>query len=258
MRLIARVEETAEEWLRLDFLAIEKAVTGAMVGAGNDVRDHLRQVTRAAFERGQGVAQAWRTKVYPKDDSGTGARNSVNASALIYTRAPLIIDAANRGATIRPGGGRRYLAIPTGYNLIGGRRRRATEAGAARRGARRYWEGVRVTPQQMVASRLAFTRPIPGGKGLAWFLRVTEAQSRGRSGRIIRQAIAGAVVRVGTGRGRNRMARASNLLEAGAVPMFWLVPESRMRRVLDLNQARDLGAASLALRLGAELERRHG
>lgn len=259
LRPVFRVEQRLGAQMEAEIAFAEQAVTGAVLGASQDVQAHLRQVTQAAFQRGRGVANAWQVKQYPRDSKRTAARASLNASALIYTRAPLIIEAAAHGPTIVPLGGRRYLALPTPYNLPSGRRRPVAEARGLK-GVRVLQ--VRVTPRQMVASRMAFTRPLPGG-GLTWFLRVVEAQSKGKSARPIRQAIAGGIggqgwsLRVGTGRGRNRTARAVNLIEADAVPMFWLIPQAKMKKVLDLEPARSLGAASLAYRLVQALTSGH-
>jgi hypothetical protein len=57
---------------------------------------------------GQRLANTWRMKVYPE-----GGRTSLEPSIVVWTKAPKIVDAFSRGATIYPTGGRRYIAIPT-------------------------------------------------------------------------------------------------------------------------------------------------
>jgi hypothetical protein len=82
----------------------------------------------------------------------------------VFTKVPAIIDAFERGVTIRPKGGRKFLAIPTGFNRQGGRR-----------GAK-----PRVTPAQMVASGQGFLRPFKSGRGFVWCLPVRQGQRTGR------------------------------------------------------------------------------
>lgn len=86
---------------------IATAVTAAMREATDGLKADLRQdVTGAGL--GQRLANTWRGKTYP--DSGV----SVEAAAYVWTKAPKLIDAYERGVTIRPREGR-FLAIPTQY-----------------------------------------------------------------------------------------------------------------------------------------------
>lgn len=70
-------------------------------------RDHLRQQTRAVG-LGERLPNTWTGRAYPG-----GAKNSINPAGLVYSRAPDIMDAFTRGATIRPVGGDNFLWIPT-------------------------------------------------------------------------------------------------------------------------------------------------
>ena len=83
----------------------QKAVTSVMRDAGRDLQDEWRrQITNASL--GPRLARTIRSEVYPK------GRNSLNAAAMVWTRAPVIVDAHNTGPLIRAKGGF-WLAIPT-------------------------------------------------------------------------------------------------------------------------------------------------
>jgi hypothetical protein len=94
----------------------EKAVSAAMREAGTDLKSAWRgQITRAGL--GRRLANSIRSQVYPK--SG----DSMNAAALVWSKAPVIIGAHDTGPLIRSKNGF-WLAIPTaaaGKGLKGGR-----------------------------------------------------------------------------------------------------------------------------------------
>ncbi|WP_240048419.1 hypothetical protein [Crenalkalicoccus roseus] len=134
------------------------------------------------------------------------------------------IDAFERGALIRPKGGGKFLAIPTGFNRQGGRR-----------GAK-----AQVSPAQMVASRQGFLRPFTSGRGFVWCLPVRQGE---RSGRGRAPLIAGGLVPVATSRRKGAAAWQQALHAQGFVPMFLLLPQVRLARRLNVQ-----GAAERALR----------
>ncbi|TXB65731.1 hypothetical protein FQV27_16820 [Paracoccus aurantiacus] len=83
----------------------EKAVTAAVKDAGIALRDDWRnQITRAGL--GPRVARTIRSATYPK------GRDSLNAAAMVWSRAPAIVEAHNTGPLIRSADGF-WLAIPT-------------------------------------------------------------------------------------------------------------------------------------------------
>lgn len=85
---------------------IAKAATDAMRETSPVSKQELReQVTSSGL--GVRLANTWQDKVYPLK------RNSLNPTGYIWSNAPGIIDSFNRGATIRPVGGHKYLWIPT-------------------------------------------------------------------------------------------------------------------------------------------------
>ena len=115
MKLSASITDLAE-LMRGEITAGEKAVTAAVREAGNGLRDSWRgQITRAGL--GQRVARTIRAETYPK------GRDSLNAAAMVWSRAPVILEAHNTGPLIRSADGF-WLAIPTpaaGKSLRGGR-----------------------------------------------------------------------------------------------------------------------------------------
>jgi len=140
---------------------------------------------------------------------------------------PNVIDAFERGALIRAKGGRKFLAIPTGFNAARGRRGRGEK-------------GMRVTPAQMVASGQAFLRPFKSGRGFVWCLPLRQGEQTGRRRT---RLMAGGVAEVGTASRKGREAWARGLLEQGMVPMFLLLPQVLLRKRLDVR-----GASLRALR----------
>lgn len=115
MKLSASVTDIAR-LMQGEIAAGEKAVTAAVKDAGTGLRDNWRgQITRAGL--GQRVARTIRSETYPK------GRDSLNAAATVWSRAPVILEAHNTGPLIRSADGF-WLAIPTpaaGKSLRGGR-----------------------------------------------------------------------------------------------------------------------------------------
>lgn len=83
----------------------EIAVSGAMTEVQAGLKDELRsQVVSAGM--GQRLAKTWRGKRFPE----SGA--SINSAAYVWSRAPNIVDAFERGVPI-VARNRRFLAVPT-------------------------------------------------------------------------------------------------------------------------------------------------
>lgn len=83
----------------------EKAVTSAVKDAGQALRDNWRgQINSAGL--GHRLARTIRAEVYPK------GKDSLNAASMVWSRAPVIVDAHNAGPLIRSKDGF-WLAIPT-------------------------------------------------------------------------------------------------------------------------------------------------
>ncbi|SMX45858.1 hypothetical protein MAA8898_03264 [Maliponia aquimaris] len=94
----------------------EKAVTAAMREAGNGLKTAWRgQITGAGL--GRRLANSIRSQTYPK------AGESLDAAALVWSKAPVIVGAHDTGPLIRSKDGF-WLAIPTeaaGRGLRGGK-----------------------------------------------------------------------------------------------------------------------------------------
>ena len=84
---------------------IARSVTSAMRAATDGLKGGLRaDVVGAGL--GQRLANTWRGKTYPQ----SGA--SIDAAAFVWSKAPNLVDAFDRGVTIRSRSGF-WLAIPT-------------------------------------------------------------------------------------------------------------------------------------------------
>lgn len=71
----------------------ERAVSGAMCAAGNELKSSWRsQITSA--ELGQKLARTIRSEQFPK------GRSSLNAAALVWSKAPVIVSAHDTGPLI--------------------------------------------------------------------------------------------------------------------------------------------------------------
>jgi hypothetical protein len=223
MRLGAQLVGDLRKMLAEELRAGERAAMAAIRTETAEVKAELRQQVTTAFAgNARGIANAWRSMVFPR----TG--QSLRPAGLVFTKVPKVIDAFERGALIRAKGGRKFLAIPIGFNAARGRRGRGEK-------------GMRVTPAQMVASGQAFLRPFKSGRGFVWCLplRAGEQTSRRRRTRLI----AGGVTEIGTGNRKGREAWARGLLARGMVPMFLLLPQVKLTKRLDVR-----GASLRALR----------
>ena len=223
MRLGAQLVGDLRKMLAEEVRAGERAAMAAIRTETAEVKAELRQQVTTAFAgNARGIANAWRSMVFPR----TG--QSLRPAGLVFTKVPKVIDAFERGALIRAKGGRKFLAIPTGFNAARGWRGRGDK-------------GLRVTPAQMTASGQAFLRPFKSGRGFVWCLplRAGEQTSRRRRTRLI----AGGVTEIGTGNRKGREAWARGLLARGMVPMFLLLPQVKLTKRLDVR-----GASLRALR----------
>lgn len=214
--------------LAAEVAAGERAAAQAVRTETEALKRELRAQVIAAFGgKGRGIANAWRSAIYPR--SGV----SLHAAGLVWSKVPNVIDAFERGALIRPKGGRRFLAIPTGFNAARGQRGRGDK-------------GLRVTPTQMVASGQAFLRPFRSGRGFVWCLPLRQGEQTGRRRRA--RLTAGGVAEVGTANRKGREAWARGLLAQGLVPMFLLLPQVQLAKRLDVKGAADRAGARVPRR----------
>ena len=105
MKLTVKFSPDLVALLEQEIKAGERAVTAAMESAGAQLKQDWRdQITRAGL--GNRLPRTIRNRTYPT--SG----DSINAAAFIWSNAPEILNAQDRGALIRSKSGF-WLAIPT-------------------------------------------------------------------------------------------------------------------------------------------------
>jgi hypothetical protein len=116
MNLRADIDGDLEALMAAEIAAGERAVSSAMRAAGEGLKASWRgQITGAGL--GQRLANTIRAAHYPK------GQPSLNAAALVWSKAPVIVGAHDTGPLIRSKNGL-WLAIPlpaAGRSLRGGR-----------------------------------------------------------------------------------------------------------------------------------------
>ncbi|MFN7174985.1 MAG: DUF6441 family protein [Thermaurantiacus tibetensis] len=238
MRLAARIVGDLRQALAAEVRAGEQAAMRAVRAETEQVKQDLRrQVTSSFGGNARGIANAWRSLVFPRSGQ------SLRPAGLVWSKVPNVIDAFERGALIRAKGGRKFLAIPTGFNAARGRRGRGEK-------------GMRVTPAQMVASGQGFIRSFQSGRGFVWCLPLRQGGQTGRRRRT--RLIAGGLTEIGTGNRKGREAWARGMLARGMVPMFLLLPQVKLAKRLDVKGAAERGLRRLPRRFVAAWERESG
>ncbi|MCA3336194.1 MAG: hypothetical protein INF55_15600 [Roseomonas sp.] len=239
--LLATIRGDLRAAMEAEIRDVARAMRRGVERAGREVQAELRAQARGAgfSDKGRALANSWRLKLYPPPGA---APRSFRPAALVYSNAPKLVEAFDKGIPIAAKGGR-YLAFPTGYNATRGRR------GASSRG------GLRVTPAEMTAARgEAFVISSKSNPAVRlWCLRVRGASGLGKRRRL--RLFAGANVEVLTGhrRGQQRLARAT--LAQGFVPMFFLMRQVRLAKRLDVAGVRRRAGNVLARAIVAELAR---
>lgn len=155
--------------LKTDDLA--KGLSGAEADAARSVTDAMREATAGLkgdlradvvdAGLGQRLANTWRGKTYPEGGA------SLEAAAFVWSKAPNIIDAFDRGVTIKSSRGF-WLAIPTpvvglkGLSATGGMKRITPGGWERRTGMRLRFVYRRGRPSLLVADNARLSK-----KGLA-------------------------------------------------------------------------------------------
>ncbi len=205
MRLEIEAQGDPLAILLAEILAAERAVSRGTRRAGEGLkRDWRDQVKRAGL--GNRLANTVRNRSFPE----TG--ESIRAASVVYSRAPDILDAQDRGALIRSANGF-YLAIPVApdvQKLRGPKNKRITPYG---------WE-------QKTGRRLRFVYR-PGRHALL----VDDGVKTFRT----------ASDPVAWGENRRAKSRRANK----TVPIFVLVPFVKLRQKLQLDRASDAWADKL-------------
>lgn len=183
------IRGSVNEILTSERRAGARSVTRAMAGIGQAIKADWRgQVTGAGL--GTRLGNTIRAQAYPQ----SGA--SMDAAALVWTRASKIIGAFERGATIRAQNGF-WLAVPLPAAMKSGR-------------------GGRITPgewESRTGRRLRFVY---------------------RPGRAALLVDDGSVKRGARTMGRDGYSKAARGFKNRTVPIFALVPQVTLRKRLDL------------------------
>ncbi len=206
MRLMAALSGELDQMLAEEVRIAEQAVTLSIREATDGLKTELRsQITGAGL--GPRLANTWRGEVYPK------GKQSIKAAGLVYSRAPEVVGAHDRGATIRSKDGF-WLAIPLPAAGKGPRGKRMTPG---------LWEKLR--GQRL---RFIYRRGQPS-------LLVAENQ-RARQGQRGGFSASSQKAQV-SGRG------------LVTVPMFLLVPQVTLKKKFDVDSATRRWISTLAHRI---------
>ncbi|MCA4910382.1 MAG: hypothetical protein ING72_08570 [Methylobacterium sp.] len=128
---------------------IERAVTSGMRDAADGLKQDLRENVVAAG-LGERLSRTWRGKTFPE------VGKSAEAAAYVWSRAPKIVDAFDRGVVIRSARGL-FLAIPTaaagksGRSAAGSREKITPEGWRRRTGLKLRFVYRRGRPSLLVA-----------------------------------------------------------------------------------------------------------
>ncbi|MBK8909223.1 MAG: hypothetical protein IPM60_15485 [Rhodospirillales bacterium] len=215
MKIAATVFGSLKSELDQEMRQIEGAVAAGVKDAGAGLKGTLRrQVITAGL--GPRLAKTWRDRTYPN--------RGHDAAALVWSKAPQIIRAFDEGAVIRSRNGF-WLTIPTGA-------------------APKHVRGRRVTPdlvERMYGRRLRFVYRRRGPSLLVMDGMVASGGQRG--------GYRMATVRKATKR-RGHYVSASGL---ATVVMFFLVPQVKMPKRLDVARAARTWSARLPALIGRRM-----
>ena len=144
MKLNVTITPNHAALMAAEIKAGEKAVTAAMRAAGTQLKSDWRgQITQAGL--GRRLSNSIRSQTYPK------VGESIDAAALVWSKAPVIIGAHDTGPLIRSKDGF-WLAIPTEAAGKGARGGRITPGEwERRRGLRLRFVYRRTGPSLLVA-----------------------------------------------------------------------------------------------------------
>lgn len=201
MRIDVTVQGDLRALMRREAETGRKSVTQAMTGVGALAKAVWKQqVVTAGL--GARLSNTIKAEVYPK------GKPSMNAAALVYTKAPKIVGAHEQGPLIRSNGGF-WLAIPLPGTMKSSRGGRITPA---------EWE-------QRTGRRLQFI------------------YRKGRNGLLVDT---GAVKTGARTTGRDGFSRAARGFRNRTVPVFALVRQVKLRKRLDLGVVADQAASRVA------------
>lgn len=104
MKVIAKIAKSIAKDMDREFVTITGAIKTGTKEAADGLKSDLRQqVTSAGM--GTRLANAWRSRVYEN--------KGYDAAGFVYSQAPQIIEAFDKGVLIKPKAGGLWLAVPT-------------------------------------------------------------------------------------------------------------------------------------------------
>jgi len=143
MKIIARIAKSIAKDMEKEFVTITGAIKTGTKEATEGLKTDLRQqITSVGM--GTKLANAWRSRVY--DNKG------YNPAGFVYTQAPKIIEAFDKGVLIKPKAGGVWLAIPTST--------------APKRGT----DGKRITPLNFPEAKLGKLEFVYRDKGASFLI----------------------------------------------------------------------------------------
>ncbi|WP_417741501.1 DUF6441 family protein [Salipiger sp.] len=202
--------EAALEGNLVDFMAEELDLAERAVTSGVHGRaDRLKAALRQdviSGGLGRRLARSWQSKNYPEHGASIGAASS------IFTKAPHLIEAFDSGMVVKAAQGR-FLAVPTPS---------APKLGTDRK---------RIRPSTFPEHRFGPLRFVyrPGKVSL-----LVADNQRARKGKAGGYALSKSKKALRTGQGLH------------TVPMFWLIPQARLRRRLNVDAVTRTVTAGLA------------
>ena len=204
---------------------LRKIMAAELKDVGQAVRDAVTQSTESVKQDWRGdvrsaglgnkLANTIRAKVYAND-------SPMRTAGLVWTKAPKILDAHERGVTIRAHGGK-YLAIPT--------------SAAPKKGT----DGKRVTPQTMPSS-YGELRFVPR-RGKPPLLVADNLRVGGAGG------LKGGT-QASTRKGRVRVRQSRSGVSA---VMFILVPQVKLKKKFDIKSTSEKWLGRMHQKLSSEL-----
>ncbi|MGN7613041.1 DUF6441 family protein [Magnetococcales bacterium HHB-1] len=214
MNIAASLSRNFKKAMEAEVRRIEQAAQEGIVEAGQGLKEELRkQVISAGL--GRRVANTWRSREYKNQ--------GFNPAALVWSKAPHIIKAFDKGALIKSQDGF-WLAIPT--------------ENAPKRGVDRK----RITPSNFPESRWGPLRFVYRKNGPS--LLVVDSVRINKTGRVGRRAKGGAYTK--TGRMKKGMTTAI---------MFILVPQVKMPKKLDVARAAEYWVRQLPRLIERQMEK---
>ncbi|WP_085440253.1 DUF6441 family protein [Magnetofaba australis] len=215
MRLATTVLGSIRQDMERDLREINRAVVDGVRDSGKGLKQDLaKQIVSAGL--GARLSRSWRSRIF--------RNQGLNAASMVWSKAPHIVSAFDRGVVIR-GRNSRWLAIPTPQ--------------APKRGVDRK----RIHPGNFPESRFGKLRFVyrPGRSSL---LVVDGVRISAKTGRVGRQLKGG-------------MYTKSGRLKSGVstVVMFVMVPQVRLRKRLDVKLVAQQWAGRLPSVIDSALSR---